>query len=126
ILGAACLGIATVAAHTRFGIDGARTLVDIRRASLGGELLRRGVAGGLALLLGACGIPAIVKQARADTVTAAGPELPPEAARPLWTGRPAPGGGPRAAAARARGRGPGAELRRHTAPPPSRPSCPHG
>ena len=121
ILGAACLGIATVAAHTRFAIDGARTLVDIRRASLGGELRRRGVAGGLALLLGACGIPAIVKQARADTVTAAGPELRPETARQLWTGRLAPGGEPRATESRALGDGAVAELRRNIAATPSDP-----
>src|SRR5262247_3594619 len=66
ILGAACLGIATVAAHTRFGVDGARSLVDIRCASLGGRRPRAAV-GALVALVGACGIPAIVKQARADT-----------------------------------------------------------
>src|SRR5215467_312780 len=114
-------GIATVAAHTRFGIDGARTLVDIRRASLGGELRRRGVAGGLAVLLGACGIPAIVKQARADTVTAAGPELRQETARQLWTGRLAPGSEPRAVDSRFLGDRTVAELRRNIAATPSDP-----
>src|SRR5215472_7094991 len=121
ILGAACLGIATVAAHTRFGIDGARTLVDIRHVSLGGELRRRGVAGGLAVLLGACGTPAIVKQARADTVTAAGPELRPETTRQLWTGQLATGGEPRAAEARSLGDGTVAQLRRDIAATPSDP-----
>src|SRR5215470_7818408 len=121
LLGAACLGIATVAAHTRFGIDGARPLVDIHRASLGGGRRWRGAAGGLAVLLGACGIPAIVKQARADTVTAPGPELQVEPERQLWTTLIAPGGNPRAAERRSLGDGGPAQLRRDIAATPSDP-----
>src|SRR5262249_61879716 len=103
------------------GTAGAGAFVVMRRAALGGWRRRRGVAGGLAVLLGACGIPAIVKQARADTVTAAGPELRQETARQLWTGRLAPGGEPRAVDSRFLGDGAVAELRRNIAATPSDP-----
>jgi tetratricopeptide (TPR) repeat protein len=62
-----------------------------------------------------------VKQARADTVTAAGPELRPETAHQLWTGRLAPGGEPRAAESRSLSDGAVAELRRNIAATPSDP-----
>src|SRR5262245_2367628 len=120
ILGAACLGISTLASHTRFGVDGARSLVDIRCASLGGRRPRAAV-GALVALVGACGIPAIVKQARADTATAAGPELQMEAAHRLWTSRLARGGDPRAGEARVIDDATPTELRRDIAATPSAP-----
>jgi tetratricopeptide (TPR) repeat protein len=70
VLAAACLGIATVAAHTRFGASGARSLSATRVRALGGDGLPRWVAGATAALVAAALVPLIVEQAMARPAAA--------------------------------------------------------
>lgn len=60
VLAAACLGIATVALHTRFG-GGERLLTVVRRLPLGSGRLRPAAVGGATVLLALAAIPPIVR-----------------------------------------------------------------
>lgn len=63
VLGAACLGMATVAAHTRFRATGARALAGSRALSLGAGALPRAAVGATACVLAAALAPLIVNAA---------------------------------------------------------------
>jgi tetratricopeptide (TPR) repeat protein len=65
ILAAACLGLATTAAHTRFTAAGPRPTEAVRRWSLGSGLLRRAGAGTLAVGLAIVLVPWILGPAMA-------------------------------------------------------------
>ena len=119
VLAAACLGIATVAAHTRFGVSGSHSLAKTRELALGSDLRSRASAGAIAALLGAALVPPIVSQSRAAAV-AAGAEVRVRAARQVWASQPAPGD-PRASDARSLVAGAADELRRGIAATPSDP-----
>ncbi|HEV2053534.1 MAG TPA: O-antigen ligase family protein, partial [Methylomirabilota bacterium] len=75
VLGAACLGIATVAAHTRFGSSGARSLDATRSRSLGAGILARSATGAAAIALAAVLVPLIVEPATARSAAATVEEL---------------------------------------------------
>ena len=61
VLAAACLGMAVVAAHTRFGASGPRSLAGSRERALGEALPPRAVAGATACVLVALLVPFIVQ-----------------------------------------------------------------
>jgi tetratricopeptide (TPR) repeat protein len=65
VLAAACLGMATVAAHTRFRASGARLLAGNRTRALGAGVLPRAAVGAAACILAAALVPLIVQPAMA-------------------------------------------------------------
>lgn len=61
VLAAACLGMATVAAHTRFRASGSQALAGSRARALGAGVLPRAAVGTAACVLGAALVPLIVQ-----------------------------------------------------------------
>jgi tetratricopeptide (TPR) repeat protein/O-antigen ligase len=61
VLAATCLGIATVALHTRFNVDGARLLTAVRAHSLGSARAVRVAVGTIAIVLSLAVVPWIVR-----------------------------------------------------------------
>ena len=74
-LAAACLGMATVAAHTRFGASGARSMTESRARALGGGIAPRAAVGAAACGLAAVLVPLIVEPATARPAATAADEL---------------------------------------------------
>ena len=70
ILVAACLGLATTAAHTRFTADGPKPMESSRRRTLGSGLTARAGVPALTIGLAALAVPWIVGPALATTVPA--------------------------------------------------------
>jgi len=68
VLASACLGMATVAAHTRFGLSGARSLAARRTRALGTSVAPLAAVGAAACLLAAGLVPFVVEQASARPV----------------------------------------------------------
>ena len=120
VLAAACLGIATVAAHTRFAGADAQSLAETREIALAPRFRPRAAVGVVIVLLAAVIVPTIVSQARAVAGATAGPERRMEAARQLWAARASPSDA-RAAEARALAAAAADELRRGIASTPSDP-----
>ncbi len=75
VLAAACLGMATVAAHTRFGISGARLLADSRAGALGAGILPRAAVAAAACVLAAALVPVVVDPATARPAATAVEDL---------------------------------------------------
>ena len=75
VLAAACLGMATVAAHTRFGISGARSLADSRAGALGAGILPRAAVAAAACVLAAALVPVVVDPATARPAATAVEDL---------------------------------------------------
>jgi tetratricopeptide (TPR) repeat protein len=75
VLGAACLGIATVAAHTRFRASGSRSLSAARTLPLGQGIPARATVGTAALALAVLVVPLIVESATAKPAAATVGEL---------------------------------------------------
>jgi tetratricopeptide (TPR) repeat protein len=75
VLAAACLGMATVAAHTRFGSSGARSLAESRARALGPHVLPRAAVGAAACVLAATLVPLIVQPATARPAASTVEEL---------------------------------------------------
>lgn len=63
LLAAACLGMATVAAHTRFTTSGAHALTESRECALGRGILSRAAVGAAACILAAGLAPLIIEAA---------------------------------------------------------------
>ena len=87
MLAAACLGLATTAAHTRFTAAGPRPLEAIRRSTLGAGFVARAGASMLALALTATAVPWIVGPAMAEARPAGRAEAGLDAARRLLAAR---------------------------------------
>ena len=120
VLAAACLGIATVAAHTRFGESGAHSLALTRELVFDSRLPPRAVAGAAIMLLAAIFVPALAKQARTVEPATADPERRLAAARQMWATLASPSDA-RAAEARTLAATAADELRRSIAGTPSDP-----
>jgi len=120
VLAAACLGIATVAAHTRFADSGTYSLAETRTLALPPRLQGRALAGGGMVLIAAVLVPIIASQARAVASATAEPERRLEAARQIWS-RVASPGDARAVEARSLASTAADELRRSIASTPSDP-----
>ena len=120
VLAAACLGIATVAAHTRFGESGAHSLAETREIAPGPRWRPRAIAGAAIALLGVLFVPLITSQARAVAPAMAEPERRMAAARHVWATLASPGDA-RAAEARALAGAAADELRRRIASTPTDP-----
>jgi len=75
VLAAACLGMATVAAHTRFRALGARALAGTRTLRLGASALPRAAAGAVACVLAAALVPLIVEPALGRPAAATAEEI---------------------------------------------------
>lgn len=120
VLAAACLGIATVAAHTRFRASGSRSLATTRALAVGAGRRPRAAAGAALALLAAGFVLLIVSQERAAASASVRAELRMQAAWQLWAALPATGD-PRAAEARSLSAEAADELRRGIASTPSDP-----
>ena len=120
LLAAACLGIATVAAHTRFRVSGAESIDEARVLALGGGDFARIAVGAGAALLAAALVPPLILPARAGASAATRAELRMQDARRLWAALPGPTG-PRADEARALGTAAANDLRRALVSTPSDP-----
>ena len=120
VLAAACLGIATVAAHTRFGEAGAHPLARTRELVLDPRLPPRAVAGAAIVVLAAIFVPAIAIQARGVASATTEPERRMAAARKVLATLASPGDA-RAAEARTLAATAADELRRSIAGTPSDP-----
>ncbi len=75
VLAAACLGMASVAAHTRFAASGARSLAASRERAFGEARLPRAVAAAAACVLAAVLVPFIVQPATARPAATAVEDL---------------------------------------------------
>src|SRR5262245_7236012 len=91
VLAAACLGIATVAAHSRFGETGDQLLARTRELVIDPRRHPRLLAGVAIALLAVVLVPLIARQARGIVTPSAEPENRLAAARNAWAALSSPG-----------------------------------